>query len=266
MSIQFQNISYKINNQFLVKNINLRIRPGEIHVLLGKNGAGKSTIFKLLCGDIEPNIGEIFINDKNLNTYNVKSLSTIRSVLTQEYDLNFPFSVSEIVALGRMPFPYVKEKNEMIIQETLDITSIQHLGERDYNTLSGGEKQRTQLSRVLTQIWDSPDKYIFLDEPTSGMDLPNQIKTLEISKQMAEQGYGVFIILHDINLAFQYADTISLIKNGSIYVSGDPSLSLNEEILSDVYDIPIHIIQNKHHTFILAKQTTKEQLYEFNTR
>ncbi|GBF51032.1 putative hemin ABC transporter, ATP-binding protein HmuV [Leptospira ryugenii] len=262
--IEVQNVSYSIRNKKILKNIHLEIKLGEVHVLLGKNGAGKTSLFKLLCGDIPLTEGKILFNRTDLKKYRKLDLSRMRSVMTQEFDLNFPFSVEEIVELGRYPFPNQRETTKQIVLETLAITDLLHMRSRAYSSLSGGEKQRNQYARVLAQVWDDQNKFIFLDEPISNMDLPNQVKTLELSKHMADKGYGVFLILHDLNLAFQYADRISLLKNGYIVRSDEVLSCLDETLLSEVYDLPLKIIQSENQAYIIPTNLHKEKRYEYS--
>lgn len=262
MSIELNNVSYRINQKSLVKNINFKITPGELHVLLGQNGAGKSTIFKLLCGDIKPTSGSVQMHGKDLRDWSPKDLSLIRSVLTQDYELNFPFLVSEVVELGRIQFPFEKEKNSIAVNETLHLTDMNHFKNRDYSSLSGGEKQRTQYARVLSQIWDEPYKYLLLDEPTAGMDLANQIRLLEISAEMANKGYGVMLILHDLNSAYQYADRITFIKEGRIFVSGSPKELIDPDLLKQIYGVNLEVIWTEQGIFFIPKNKMKETNYE----
>lgn len=262
MSIELNHVSFAINRKPILQDINFKVIPGELHILLGQNGAGKSSLFKLLCGDIKPNTGSILMDGNNLEKWTAKDLSMVRSVLTQDYELNFPFLVSEVVELGRIQYPLEKEKNAQAINESLQITEMNSFINRDYSTLSGGEKQRTQYSRALSQIWDDPFKYLLLDEPTSGMDLANQIKVLEVSRMMAKKGYGVLIILHDLNLAFQYADRITFIKDGSICASGSPRDLIDPNLLKNIYGVHLEMITTEHGMFFIPINKTKETIYE----
>ncbi|TGN20244.1 heme ABC transporter ATP-binding protein [Leptospira idonii] len=259
MSLIAENVTYSVGSKNLVSQISLEVKPGELHVLMGRNGAGKSTMFKLLCGDFEPTSGEILLNGKPIREWKRKHLAMTRSVLTQDYEMQFPFSAREIVELGRSPYQSTKEENDKVIFEAMEITNTQKLGDRSYSTLSGGEKQRTQYSRVLSQVWGNPPKYLLLDEPISSMDLPNQLKLLQVSRHMADQGYGLLLILHDINFANQYADTVSLLKEGKLAASGKPKDVLTEKNISDIFGVEMNVFDSPNGIFILPKLSKMEQ-------
>ncbi len=258
MSIQLENISCKMNKVPILKNINLEVHLGKLHVILGQNGAGKTTLFKTICGDIQPTEGSVTIDLVSLEKWKVRDLARRRAVLTQEYDLVFPFTVREVVGMGRFPYLDTRHQKEKRIQQSLKITSMSEFQDRMFATLSGGEKQRVQFSRVLAQIWDNPRNYLLLDEPISGLDIPNQVRVLEGTREMAERGYGVLIILHDLNLAFQYADTITILKKGKIIYSGEP-LNISESLLTEAYDTEMKIIENGNEIFIVPKQKIRRK-------
>ncbi|MDQ6609357.1 MAG: ATP-binding cassette domain-containing protein [Bacteroidota bacterium] len=174
--LRAENISYKIRSNYLVKDITIEFDPGSFHVIMGANGAGKSTLLKLLAGDLTPSSGSIFLGDKEVRHYNKNTLATRRAVLSQHYHLAFPITVEEIVLMGRYPYFATQPtaKDIAICKQAVHLMDVAHLLERDYTTLSGGEAQKVQMSRVLAQIWNDEGeerKILFLDEPVSHLDV-----------------------------------------------------------------------------------------------
>lgn len=227
--LRVESISYKINNRHLLKDITFSIRKGEMVAILGANGAGKSTLMKILCREKQPSEGRVVYDAKNLNDYSAKELAGKRATLYQQNTVSLAFTVQEIVLMGR----YAKETvnahlaNELALKETMEICGISHLAERSMLTLSGGEQQRVHLARVLSQIWDNKDALLLLDEPISNMDMLYQHQTLAIANALSKKGFMVVCVLHEINLAAQYADRVIMLKGGRKWWDGAP-----EEVLT----------------------------------
>ncbi|MDF3821556.1 heme ABC transporter ATP-binding protein [Leptospira sp. 96542] len=253
MSIQIKSLTYQIGKKVILSDINLTIAPGEFHVLMGKNGAGKSTLFHLLCSDLKPNSGEIYFDEKPIQSIPNKALAKQRAVLTQNPEINFPLSCIDIVQLGRYPHETSDSENLEIAHASLKIVDLLDKKTQNYNTLSGGEKQRAHFARVLAQIWEAPPRYLLLDEPISSLDLPNQIKVLELCKHLTNKNYGVFMILHDLNLASRYSDKITFLSEGKIHASGSPNEVINEETIFEVFNIETDVITNNNVNMILPK-------------
>lgn len=229
-------ITIQIGSNTILNKVSLSLHPGELLVVVGPNGSGKSTLIRALSGDIKVNEGTVSLNGKRLDSWSMSQQAKIRGTLSQNVDLAFEFSVREVVMMGRCP--YRRKKNVLqdhkIVDLAMQLTDTDSLADRIYPTLSGGEKQRVQLARVLAQIWEPVNKqarYLLLDEPTSALDLAHQHTVLAIARHFAErQGVGVLAILHDLNLAAVYADRIALFEKGC---------------LIDV-DIPENILCPKH--------------------
>lgn len=241
MGLTLNNVSYFIGRRALLSRASLEIRPGEIHVLLGPNGAGKSTLLSLLSGDAPPAEGEILLEGKSLDQFRAPELARNRSVLLQSSNVPFAFRALDIVRLGRMPHPR-SAFDAVAVEKSIKRTAAQSFKEQVYFTLSGGEKQRIQLARVICQLeGQSGHRYLLLDEPVTGLDLHHQLRMLEIARTMAEEGCAVFLILHDPGLAARYAHRITLLKQGRVLASGAPGAVMNEELLSELYDIDVRV-------------------------
>lgn len=226
----------------LLDNVSLELRAGEVLSLLGPNGAGKSTLLSLLSGDVEPDSGSVTFGGRPLGDWSLTDLSRRRSVLLQENQLLFPFTVHQVVEMGRAPWrrtPLEDEDNEAI-SEAITATDISHLGHRRVPSLSGGERARAAFARVIA----GRTGVLMLDEPTAALDLGHQEAVLTLARERAEAGDAVLVVLHDLNLAAAYSDRIALLRQGQIVVDGAPDDVLEAETLTDVYRTPIEVIRH----------------------
>ncbi len=249
------NISYKIKNKSLLKDINFELQPGELLAIVGPNGAGKSTLLKILSGELQKYTGSVLLNGQNLSSFNTKTLATKRAVLSQNISLTLPFIVSEIVMMGR--YSYFDNKSSMrdkqIVEECLSQTGMLSFKDRNYLTLSGGEKQRVQLARVLAQLSEnktskSEAKFLFLDEPVNGLDLKYQQQVMKIAKDWKGTNNSVVAVLHDLNLASQYADKILLLNNGTMEALDVPANVFTKENIKRVYDVDVNFFSQSKET------------------
>ncbi|TGM03193.1 heme ABC transporter ATP-binding protein [Leptospira jelokensis] len=253
MSLIGKNISYQIGNKHILEGIDIEIKPGELHVLIGRNGAGKSTLFHILCGDTKPQSGTVYCNDVEINAFSKTELAKTRAVLTQDTQINFPIPSEQIIALGRYPHATDKNKNKEIVESCLKMTSSTILKHQHYPTLSGGEKQKVNFGRILAQVWETPPRYLFLDEPVSAQDIPNQYQTLNICRHMANKGYAIFLILHDLNLTSQYADRVTLLDKGKLIQSGTAEEVLTTKNLEIAFGIKTKILKTNEINFIIPE-------------
>ena len=246
--ISAKGITVSVGDKNLISNISLEIGPGEVVAMVGANGAGKSTSLKVLCGELVPNAGIIELNGKELNEWSAVERAQQMAVLPQSSSLSFGLRVEEIVALGRLPMEglVTKAEDQRIIEEAMQRTDISHLASRSYTTLSGGEKLRTHLSRAIAQILgpkSDTQKILLLDEPTSSLDLNHQLRVLEIVRELAQEGVGVFAILHDLNLAARFADRLYVLKNGVCLEEGTVSAVLTPELLREGFGLKAKMVE-----------------------
>lgn len=244
MSLVAQNISVHINSIPIIEDISLTVTSGKILAVVGPNGAGKSTLIKALVGELRANSGEIVINNRELQQWRKQDLAKVRAVLPQSSSLTFGFTIEEVILMGRTPHMRgIETKHDhAIVAEAMHLTQINHLRGRIYTTLSGGERQRVQLARVLVQIWDGESpRYLLLDEPTNNLDLSHQHGTLSLAEQFAHRQVGVLTILHDLNLAAQYADEILVLKRGRTLAVGTPRDVLTPDTIRSTFDMPVMV-------------------------
>lgn len=215
----------------LLKDINLSLYPGEFTIILGANGAGKSTLLNSLAGGdigISTSLkqkGNIFFCSKDLKDWHPKELAKQRAIMPQQVTLGFPFKVHEVVSMGRSPHGFDRDAKS-ICEHALQLMEVDHLIDRQYPSLSGGEQQRVQLARVLSQIWQDNEehdtKYLLLDECTSALDPAHQHHVLEVIKHFTVNNVISCAITHDLHLGSQYADRILLLKDGQLIADGSP--------------------------------------------
>ncbi|SDI81511.1 iron complex transport system ATP-binding protein [Ferrimonas sediminum] len=229
--LHIQDLDVAVGGKALLQEVSLDVRPGQFTALLGPNGAGKSTLLKAVCGEIGHQSGQIQFLGRPMERWPRIELAQHLGVLPQHNSLSFPFRVREVVEMGLFPLSASASESRMIVNHALEQVDVYHLAERRYPTLSGGEKQRVQLARVLTQLAQASEPpLLLLDEPTSALDLSQQHRVLALAKALAkEQGFGVIAVLHDLNQAGRYADHLVVLDNGSIRYRG----SANEVLTGD---------------------------------
>lgn len=247
MRLQAENVTVSIGRKSLIEAVSLTINPGQVVAVVGPNGAGKSTLLRVICGELTAKQGQIWLNNRLLSTWSAKEQAQLRAVLPQISTLSFSFRVLDVVLMGRSPHINGTETvhDYEIALSALEAVAMTDFADRTYTTLSGGEQQRVQLARVLAQIWEESPlgaRYLLLDEPTNNLDLAHQHATLRIAQQFSRNGSGVLAILHDLNLAAQYADQIVFLKDGRNLASGVPETVLTPQVVEAAFAIPVQVI------------------------
>jgi iron complex transport system ATP-binding protein len=221
----------------IVDGADLTLHPGKVVALVGPNGAGKSTLLKTMAGEIAANGGEILLDGKSLALWHPAELARRRAVLPQSASISFPFTVSEIVALGSLK-RLVRRESDALVSRALSAVDLPGFAHRFYDELSGGERQRVQLARVFVQLWSGDDApFLMLDEPTTNLDLSHQLLTLDLAREHAGKGGGVLCVLHDLNLAAMVADEIVALKEGRVIASGPPETVVTDALIAMLYGV-----------------------------
>ena len=230
-----------LDGRAIVKSVSLEVYPGEVLALVGPNGAGKSSILSLLAGDSEATTGRAMLGDKDVTKYRPDEAARLRAVLLQANQVSFPFSVEEVVEMGRAPWartPQIAEDDDAI-EEALRLADVGHLSERVFTQLSGGERARVSLARVLAQR----TPLVLLDEPTAALDLKHQESVMETLRGLANQGRAVVVVIHDLSVAAGYADRVAMVVEGKLEAIGSPSEVIVAERVSRVYGVEVDIEQ-----------------------
>lgn len=242
-SLTAQQLRYSLGSRRLISDVSLSIASGEMVAIIGPNGAGKSTLLRLLTGYLQPGCGECQLLGRPLEQWQPQQLAKVRAVMRQHSDLAFPFTVEEVVSMGRAP--HGKRDVQRAVQQVMAQTDCLELAQRDYRQLSGGEQQRVQLARVLAQLWQPQPApaWLFLDEPTSALDLYHQQHTLRLLRTLTrQQPIAVCCVLHDLNLAALYADRILLLHQGQLVATGTPQEVLQADILTRWYQADLGVV------------------------
>lgn len=254
---QVAGVSVRLGGTQILDDVDLTVRAGEVHALLGPNGAGKSTLLGVLSGDHAPTAGSVHLDGAPTSAWTTTELALRRAVLLQDVGLTFPFRVEDVVRMGRTPWrgTDAEEDDDDIVASALAATDVAHLAARLYPSLSGGERARCALARVLAQR--AP--VLLLDEPAAALDLKHQQTVLALARRHARAGGAVVLVVHDLNLAAAYADRITLLARGEVAGTGPPDSVLTEALLEDVYDHPVHVTRHPHtHALVVTPHLIDE--------
>jgi iron complex transport system ATP-binding protein len=224
--------------KFYLNDINLTFNKGEFVSLLGPNGCGKSTILKIITGLLKVDRGSLSLNNRDYKFISRKNLAKTIAFVPQNFTTIFPFSIYEIVMMGRTPYlnfiGYETEKDKKIVEEALEIVEISHLKKHGINEVSGGEAQLAFIARAIVQ----EPEIILLDEPNAHLDIKHQISIFSLIKKInREKNLLVITVSHDLNLAGYYSERIILMKNGKIYKDDDTDKIMTSENIKNVFGI-----------------------------
>ncbi|MGJ8664897.1 MAG: heme ABC transporter ATP-binding protein [Patiriisocius sp.] len=254
--IRVQSLTYKIGNKPILNDVNVTFRPGELNLIIGPNGAGKSTLVKAICNQIKPHVGTVFYGNETIKQKSNLELAKIRAVLSQNVDIAFPLKVKEVVMMGRYPHFSVKptKKDEEACKQAMEFFDVLDMSEREYPTLSGGEKQRVHFARVVSQLWfpvEGQCRYLILDEPLTFLDTYYQFQFMHKIVELLKSKHIVVVgVVHDLNLAAKFADHIVLIKNGKVIASGDKHEVLSVKNIKEAYGLQPVIHKDKDSFFM----------------
>ncbi len=250
MSIQTKSISYAVNEKKILNDISVEINPGEVTTIIGPNGSGKSTLLKIISGDFENITDKVFYDETVLSSISLKRRAQIRSVMSQSQMIMFDYYVRDILSMGWLGFENAENLDvyEKLLEKIVDDCAIASLMDRKFNVLSGGEQRRVHFARTLLQLnyeeKQSINKYLLLDEPTANLDLRWEVRLMENIKKIAKTGIGVFLVLHNLDLALNFSDKIALLNKGMLHSFGSVKDVFRDDVLSDVYEIDIKVDTN----------------------
>lgn len=244
--ITIDQVSVSYGKKQILTRISSQAPAGQVTAIIGPNGSGKSTLVKALSGDISYE-GQIRLDGRDIRKIPAWQMALRRAVLPQFCQVAFPFTVAEIVRMG------LTASREGVSDETasdkilsaLEKVDLADFANRHYQDLSGGEQQRVQMARILTQIpepvKEGQANYLFLDEPIASLDIQHQLSLLQLAKEFSQQGGGVILVLHDLNLTALFADYVLLMSGGQVVTEGRPSDVIRDDILSHVYHCPLKV-------------------------
>jgi iron complex transport system ATP-binding protein len=246
MSLRLDLVSLGIEGHPVLNAVDYELAPGNLVAIIGANGAGKTSLLRVLSGETPPSVGDVWLDDRRIGAWTLAQLANRFAVLPQSMSLEFPFTGYEVIEMGRIPFAGEEDRNQQAIKDVIAAMKLASLADRRYTSLSGGEKQRIQIARVLCQVWDHPDDaYLLMDEPTGPLDLAHQIQCLNLLRDLSRRGVGVMMVMHDINLAVKYADQILLMNDGSILACGSPAEVIVPATLEQAFSVIAEVSQDK---------------------
>lgn len=237
--IHGENLRYSYGRQIVVDGVTIDVPEHGTLGLVGPNGSGKTTLLRTLYGSLQPDGGEVTVNNRPFRRLTRRNLSKTLAVVAQEHASDLPMVVADLVMLGRMPHQGLASRpsagDEHIVAQALDHVGVLHLAGRNFSDLSGGERQRVLIARALTQ----EATHILLDEPTNHLDIRFQHDVLDL---LACLPTSCVVVLHDLNLAARYCDHVLVMQNGRVVAQGAPTDVFTPEILEPVYGIQVHRI------------------------
>ncbi|MEU8545759.1 heme ABC transporter ATP-binding protein [Streptomyces roseoverticillatus] len=237
-----RSLSVRLGGRAVLDGVGLGVAAGEVLALVGPNGAGKSTLLAALAHDLPAAAGEVRIDGEPAAAWSAAELALRRAVLPQSAELSFPFPVEEVVRMGRAPWAGTPAEGEddAAVREAMAAAEVTGFASRPFAALSGGERARVALARVLAQR----TPLLLLDEPTAALDLRHQELVLRICRERAAAGAAVVVVLHDLGLAGAYADRIAVLHGGRVAAEGPPARVLEAELLTRVYLQPVEVIDH----------------------
>jgi len=258
LNLTVNNLSFKYDGTQVLEDVNIEVKIGEMLSIVGPNGSGKSTLLKCINRILKTQQNTVLIDGEDTSKLNLKELSKIMGYVPQNSTNTFPFTVFDIVLMGRKPYIHwsLSERDTEIVAEMMNYIGIGNLAMRHFNELSGGEQQKVIIARALAQ----QPQFLLLDEPTSSLDIKHQLEILCILKSLAKTKHrAVIVAMHDLNLASRFSDSMLMLKKGSIFTVGTPNAVLTEENIEAVYGIKTHVTNS-----VLGSPQVTPLISEFN--
>jgi iron complex transport system ATP-binding protein len=242
VSVRARGVSLALGGSQILDSVDVDVRERELLALVGPNGAGKSTLLSVLAGDLRPDRGTVELDGAAVASWTHVELAMRRAVLLQQLTMTFPFTVRQTVEMGRSPWAgqEAEDDDARRVAEAMAATDVVHLADRTFPSLSGGERARAGMARVIAQ----DARVLLLDEPTAALDVRHQEQVLDLARDLARSGGTVVVVMHDLGLAAAYADRVVVLDGGRVRAAGTPAEVLTAELLSDVYEHPIEVFEH----------------------
>jgi iron complex transport system ATP-binding protein len=241
MKLEARNLAFGYPGKPVGRDVDLAVGPGDVLCLLGPNGAGKTTLFKTLLGLLPPQGGEVHIGGRPLATLTRREIAQCIAYIPQAHAPPFPFSVRDVVLMGRTahlgPFESPCKADRASADRSLDLLGIGALADEDYTRISGGQRQLALIARALAQ--ETP--LLVMDEPTASLDFGNQALTLREVRRLAGRGFGLVISTHNPDHAFACATRVALLHDGALIAAGSPAETLTADHLQEMYGVAVTI-------------------------
>lgn len=254
--LRAETIEVRAGARALIRDVSLELAPGAFLAVIGPNGAGKSTLVGALAGDRPLASGRVLLDGQPIGRWSKEALARRRAVLPQQSTVAFDFTGRQVATLGLLGHRGRLSDRQMrnLADRCLEETEALAFADRPYTVLSGGERQRVQLARVLGQCDADPGgrSFLLLDEPIAGLDLAHQHAALTSVRRRADKGFGVLAVLHDVNMAARYADSVAIIEAGALVAIGAVETVLTADGLSRVFSTPILRLETANRTIFVS--------------
>ena len=262
-AMEVRDLHFAYGKNKVLKGVSLKIEEGKITTIMGANGCGKSTLFSLMTKNLYPGKGNIrelrnvmersVLKGKNIQNLNLKEFARKVAIVQQYNSASDDITVENLVAFGRTPHKKMMQgdsaEDERMIEWALEVTNLMEYRGREVSRLSGGQRQRVWIAMALCQ----GTKTLFLDEPTTYLDIRYQIEILQLVKKLNQEfGITIIMVLHDINQAIAYSDNVIGMKDGKVLVEGDPEEVITEESIRELYGIELGVTRVDGRKFVLA--------------
>jgi len=256
--IDVSGLQFRYGAAPVLRGVSLSLPPGRLTCLVGPNGSGKSTLVKCMTGILAPRAGRVALDGRPIGEIAPRELARRLSFVSQDTPLSFPLTVFEVVLLGRKPYLRwtVREEDRRIVSEVLRTMGIEDLAQRYYGETSGGERQKVLVARALAQ---QPET-LLLDEPTNNLDLRHQLEILHLLEDLVRrERISVLAVLHDLNLALRFAETVWMMRDGTIAASGRPDEVLTPERIREVFGVSVGIGRLGERSFIVPLEPANSE-------
>lgn len=241
--IEVAHLGLSLNGRAVLAEISFQARPGNITVLLGPNGSGKTSLLLCLCAHYRPGQGSIKLCQQSLPDLSYRNLAHLLAVVPQDHNPIFPYKVREVILLGRISrvgfWSQPSAQDYAVVEEIIELLQLEQLADQPYTRISGGERQLVLIGRCLAQ----EPQVLLLDEPTNHLDFKNQFVILKMIKNLARQRQlTVLLTLHDPNMALLFADHVILLAQGRIAAQGSPLEVISPAYLSAIYQLEVEMV------------------------
>lgn len=253
-AMKVKDLSFAYGKNQVLKGVSLEIEEGKVTTIMGANGCGKSTLFSLMTKNLDARKGDIYLKGKNIKNLNLREFAKKVAIVQQYNRAADDITVEKLISFGRTPHKKMMQGNsaedEEKIRWAMEVTNLTEYRDREVSRLSGGQRQRVWIAMALAQ----GTKTLFLDEPTTYLDIRYQIEILQLVRKLnREFGMTIIMVLHDINQAIGYSDCIIGLKEGKVLAAGVPEKVITKETIQQLYGIEMEVLQMEGRTFVMEQ-------------